>query len=53
MKNKKLKPYIPPTITVHLVEMEESIAATSNITINTQIQEEWTEEEIIFDKIEW
>lgn len=53
MKNKNLRDYVPPTIKVQVVEMEECIAATSNVIINAPIQEEWTEEEIIFEKIEW
>ena len=53
MKNYILKEYVPPIIKVHQIEMEYSISATSVTRINNKIEEEWIEEEITFDKIEW
>lgn len=53
MKMNSLQEYIPPIIRVYTIEMEACITATSITRISSEIEEEWIEEEITFDKITW
>ena len=48
--------YIAPTMTVRVVELEQGIAnasITPHIESNGQVTQEWEEEDVIFEKVEW
>lgn len=52
----KKKEYTPPVIKMRTIALEQGIANTSvtpHIESNGQVTEEWEEEDVVFEKVEW
>lgn len=50
------KEYIPPMVKMRVIELEQGIANTSvtpHIEASGEVIEEWEEEDVIFEKVEW
>lgn len=50
------KQYTPPIITKRIIELEQGLASASvtpHIQTDGLVTEEWEEEDVIFEKVEW